>query len=148
VAFSDIAELADRIARPPRAWTPDLLWQAYEIVVSDRVRHSDRHTVTDLVSLLRFALGADDELVPYAERVRERYAGWLAQQEQAGVTFTDSERWWLDKMVEVIAASAGISADDLDAAPFTERGGVDGAVRDLGSRAAKLIDELNSELTA
>jgi type I restriction enzyme R subunit len=148
VAFSDIAELADRIARPPRSWTPDLIWQAYEVVVSDRVRHSDRHTVTDLVSLLRFTLGTDDELVPYAERVRERYQGWLAQQQQAGVSFSDSERWWLDRMVEVIAASAGISADDLDAAPFTERGGVDGAVRDLGPRAGALIDQLNEELTA
>ncbi|WP_040338664.1 DEAD/DEAH box helicase family protein [Candidatus Blastococcus massiliensis] len=148
VAFADIAELADRIARPPRSWTPDLLWQAYEVVVSDKVRHSDRHTVTDLVSLLRFALGTDDELVPYAERVRERYAGWLAQQEQAGGTFTDAERWWLDKMVEVIAASAGIGVDDLDAAPFTERGGADGAVRDLGPRAAALIEQLNQELTA
>ena len=116
--------------------------------MSDRVRHSDRHTVTDLVSLLRFTLGSDDELVPYAERVRERYQGWLAQQEQAGVTFSDSERWWLDRMVEVIAASAGISANDLDAAPFTERGGTDGAIRDLGARAGKLIDELNTELTA
>ncbi|WP_199506333.1 DEAD/DEAH box helicase family protein [Geodermatophilus sp. TF02-6] len=148
VAYADIAELADRIARPPRSWTPDLIWQAYEVVVSDRVRHSDRHTVTDLVSLLRFTLGADDELVPYAERVRERYAGWLAQQEQAGVSFTESERWWLDRMVEVIAASAGISAEDLDAAPFTERGGVDGAVRDLGPRAGTLIELLNTELTA
>ena len=148
VAFADIAELADRIARPPRSWTPDLLWQAYEVVLSDRVRHSDRHTVTDLVSLLRFALGADDELVPYAERVRERYAGWLAQQAQAGVTFSNQERWWLDRMVEVIAVSAGISAEDLDAAPFTERGGVDGAVRDLGPHAEQLIEQLNTELTA
>ena len=148
VAFADIAELADRIARPPRSWTPDLLWQAYEVVVSDKVRHSDRHTVTDQVSLLRFALGTDDELVPYAERVRERYAGWLAQQEQAGGTFSDSERWWLDRMVEVIASPAGISAEDLDAAPFTERGGADGAGRDLGHRAATLIEQLNKDLTA
>ena len=51
-------------------------------------------------------------------------------------------------MVDVIASSAGITADDLDDAPFTERGGIDGALRDLGDRAADLIDELNTELTA
>ena len=51
-------------------------------------------------------------------------------------------------MVDVIASSAGITADDLDDAPFTERGGVDGALRDLGDRAGDLIDELNTELTA
>jgi type I restriction enzyme, R subunit len=50
--------------------------------------------------------------------------------------------------VEVIAVSAGISPDDLDNAPFTERGGVDGAIRDLGPQTATLIDQLNTNLTA
>ncbi|WP_182642114.1 DEAD/DEAH box helicase family protein [Dietzia sp. E1] len=146
--FADIQELADRIARPPHNWTPDIIWDAYAQIDIDRVRKSDRHTMTDLVSLLRFTLGLDDELVPYADLVRERYAGWLTQQEQAGTVFTESERWWLDRMVDVIAASAGISVDDLDMSPFDERGGVDGIVRDLGDRAESLIAELNDELTA
>ncbi|GGM53504.1 type III restriction endonuclease subunit R [Micromonospora sonchi] len=148
ISFADIKELADRIQRPPRNWTIDLIWAAHEAIEASRVRHSDRHTLTDLVSLIRYAIGQDDELVPYAEKIRERYAGWLRQQEQAGVTFTDTERWWLDRMAEVIAASAGISPDDLDNAPFTERGGIDGALRDLGPRTATLIDQLNTELTA
>jgi type I restriction enzyme R subunit len=107
-----------------------------------------RHSLTDLVSLLQYTVGADDELVPYADRVMEKYAAWQAQQEQAGVSFSDVERWWLDRMVSVIASSAGITADDLDEAPFTERGGIDGALRDLGDRAADLLDGLNTELTA
>ena len=148
IAFADIKALADRIQRPPRNWTVDLLWAAYEAVEVDLVRHSDRHTLTDLVSLIRYTIGQDDELVPYADRIRERYAGWLLQQEQVGVRFSQTERWWLDRMVEVMAASAGISADDLDNAPFTERGGIDGAIRDLGPRAADLINRLNMELTA
>ena len=80
--------------------------------------------------------------------VQEKYSGWLAQQAQAGVVFSDSERWWLDHIVSVIASSAGIRVEDLDGAPFNERGGTDGAIRDLGDRAATLIDELNAELTA
>ena len=51
-------------------------------------------------------------------------------------------------MVEVIAASAGVSTEDLDNAPFIERGGADGAIRDLGPQAATLIDQLNTNLTA
>ena len=148
VSFHDIQELADRIARPPYNWTPDLLWDAYVAIEAPNVRHSPAHTLTDLVSLVRYTVGTDDELVPYAELVRERYAAWLAQQQQAGVTFTDTEGWWLDRMVSVIASSAGINTSDLDDAPFTERGGTDGALRDLGDRAADLIDELNTELTA
>ena len=148
IAFTDIQELADRIQRPPHNWTPDIIWAAYEAIDTGRVRHSDRHTLTDLVCLLRYTVGVDEELVPYADRVQERYAGWLAQQEQAGTTFSALERWWLDHMVDVIAASAGITADDLDRAPFTEKGGVDGALRDLGDRAGDLIEELSMELTA
>jgi len=148
VGFADIQELADRISRPPYNWTPDLIWDAYAAVDVDRVRRSDHHTLTDLVSLLRYTVGVDQELVPYADRVRERYAAWLAQQEQAGTSFSLLERWWLDRMVEVIGASAGITAHDLDEAPFTEKGGVDGALRDLGDRAGDLLDQLNTELTA
>lgn len=148
IAFTDIQELADRISRPPHNWTTDIIWNAYEALYANHVRHSDRHTLTDLVSLLRYTVGADDELVPYADRVRERYAGWLAQQKQHGTEFSSNERWWLDRMVEVIAASAGITVEDLDEAPFTERGGVDGALRDLGDHAGDLLCRLDRELTA
>lgn len=148
ITFADVQELADRISRPPLNWTPDVIWTAYEAVSSSGARYGTRRTLTDLISLLRYTLGTDDSLVPYADRVQERYAAWLAQQAQAGTTFTDAERWWLDRMVQVVASSAGISVDDLDEAPFTERGGVDGILRDLGDRAESLIDELNEELTA
>lgn len=74
-------------------WTPDLIWNAYAAIdiayEHPKVHRADRHTVTDLVSLVRFTLGQDDELVPYAKTVQHRYAGWLRQQEQAGATFTD-----------------------------------------------------------
>ena len=59
-------ELAERISRPPHNWTTDFIWAAYETIDVGRVRHSDRHTLTDLVSLLRYTVGLDDELVPYA----------------------------------------------------------------------------------
>ena len=148
VSFEGLRELAERIKRPPYNWTPDVIWTAYEAIEIDRVRRADRHTVTDLVSLVRFALGVEDELVPYADKVRERYAAWLAQQEQAGAVFTDRQRWWLDRIAEVIATSAAVSVDDLDNAPFAERGGVDGALRDLGAEAGTYLEQLNAELPA
>jgi type I restriction enzyme R subunit len=96
-----------------------------------------------LVSLLRFTLGLDAQLVPYAEQVRERYGAWLLQQANQGVVFTEPQRWWLERMVEVIAASAGVAPEDLDESPFTERGGVDGIIRDFGDQAEFYLAELN-----
>ena len=147
VSYDELRELADRIKRPPYGWTPDLLWTAYESLEVDRVKHADRHTVTDLVRLVRFALGREDDLVPYADIVAERYAAWRLQQEQAGAVFTAEQRWWLDRIAETVAESAGVRAEDLDAAPFTERGGVDGALRDLGPGVIGLLEQLDAELT-
>ena len=51
-----------------------------------------------------------------------------------------------DMWAEIVATSTGIT--DLDNAPFTERGGIDGAIRDLGAEAGAYIPVLSAELTA
>ncbi|MEX0159796.1 MULTISPECIES: DEAD/DEAH box helicase family protein [unclassified Microbacterium] len=151
ISFAQIEELKERIARPPHNWTVDLIWNAYlslEVEYRGRPENRDRHGVTDLISLLRLEAGVDNALVPYAEQVEARYANWLTRQEQAGATFTVTQRWWLDKMMQVIASSAELDADDLENAPFDERGGIDGALRDLGDNAGDIIEELSRELAA
>lgn len=148
VPFETIKELADRIARPPHNWTPDMIWAAYEQIDAGRVHHRDKPRLTDVVSLVRFTLGADNELVPFAHTVQQRYAGWLLAQEQAGTRFTATQRWWLDRMADVVSNSASITADDLDEAPFDERGGIDGVLRDFGDNAGEIIESLDQELTA
>jgi type I restriction enzyme R subunit len=152
VSFAELRELAERIKRPPHNWTPDLLWSAYEALEADNdhphVRRSERHTVTDLISIVRYTLAQEDELVPYADLVRERYAGWIAAQEQAGAVFSDAQRWWLDRIADVVAQSNGIAVEDLEKSPFAQRGGVDGALRDLGEQVAPWVEQLNRELSA
>lgn len=64
ISFSDIKELADRIARPPYNWTPDIIWNAWVALDPQFAAKSDNHTLTDLVSLVRFTVGVDDRLVP------------------------------------------------------------------------------------
>lgn len=148
VPFASIEELAERINRPPHNWTVDLIWNAYAAVQVERVKPNDHARLTDLVSLLRYELGEDSDLVPYADLIRTRYDDWLGRQALAGTVFTAPQRWWLDRMADVIANSAGLTDADLDLAPFSERGGVEGVVRDLGTGAGALIADLNAELTA
>jgi type I restriction enzyme R subunit len=148
VAYSELRDLAERIGRPPHRWTVDNLWAAYEAIDPDTVHHSPRHTTTDLVALIRYALGYDNELVPYASTIEDRWANWLAQQAQAGTEFADSEMWWLERIKDVIIQSGNFHTTDLDLPPFTDRGGIDGAIRDLGPGIATVIDHLSRELTA
>jgi type I restriction enzyme R subunit len=73
--YDDIKALAAAIKAPPRAWTPEVLWRAYELLEKSKVRGaSGRRLLTDIVSLVRYALHQDDELVPHAERVHARFA--------------------------------------------------------------------------
>jgi len=148
ITFKELRELADRIAAPPRSWTIDLIWNAYQALEADKVKRTNKHTATDLITLIRYTLEVDRELVPYAVTVEDRYTNWLAQQAQKGVNFTEAQRWWLDRIKDTIIQSASMKVDDLEFAPFKERGGIDGAGRDLGVNAQSWIDDLNRVLAA
>jgi len=148
ITYKEIKELAERIRRPHPTWTVDVLWNAYLALEPTKVRKSAVHTTTDLVSLVRFTLGQMNELVPYAQLVEERYAGWLLQQENLGVKFTDNQKWWLDRIKDAISQSAQFDVKDLEMSPFTERGGTDGVLAELGTSVTSLIDSMNMELAS
>ena len=148
ITYNEIKELAERIKRPNPTWTVNVLWNAYRALEPTRVRKSAVHTTTDLVSLVRFTLGQMNELVPYAQLVEERYAGWLLQQENLGVKFTDNQRWWLDRIKDAISQSAHFDVKDLEMSPFTERGGSSGVEEALGSSVTRIIESMNMELAS
>ncbi|HEX5405483.1 MAG TPA: DEAD/DEAH box helicase family protein, partial [Pseudonocardiaceae bacterium] len=147
-SYALLKDLADRIARPPHAWTPDQLWDAYLTLGKATDRPGVRHGASELVSLMRFELGLDEQLRPYGSVVAERFGAWLSRQEHAGVRFTPDQMWWLERIVEVVASSAEVERADLDESPFTDRGGSLGFERAFGDRAASLLTELDQDLTA
>jgi type I restriction enzyme R subunit len=149
LTFAEIKALADAIQAPPRSWTPESLWRAYEALDRDRVRGAGaKRLLTDMVSLVRFALRQDDHLVPFKERVETRFQEWLAQQANRGRQFTDEQREWLRLIRDHIAASLQIEMDDLDSVPFNQRGGAGKAYQIFGEQLAPLLDELNEALAA
>ncbi|MCU0224968.1 MAG: DEAD/DEAH box helicase family protein [Acidobacteria bacterium] len=149
LSFKDIKALAEAIKAPPRAWTPEKLWRAYETLRKDRVRGvSGKRLLTDIVSLVRFATHKDDELVPFSEQVRTRFDEWMAQQESRGRAFTSEQRRWLEMMRDHIATSLEMTVEDLDYAPFAEAGGRGKAVQVFGEELGELLDELNGVLAA
>jgi type I restriction enzyme, R subunit len=102
--------------------------------------------LTDIVSLVRYALHQDGELVAYPELVSERYETWLLQQENGGRTFTSEQLAWLARIRDHVAASLGITADDFAYTPFVEAGGLGKAGQVFGADLAPLLDELNNVL--
>lgn len=146
--FAQIRELAQALETAPLHWTPRTLWAAYQALDLSKVRGSPQRVLTDLVSIVRYALGLTPELVAYPELVEARFHQWLARQQQNGREFTPEQRRWLDMIRDHVAASLAITTDDFDLSPFVERGGLGRVAQVFGTDLIPLLDELNRELAA
>jgi type I restriction enzyme R subunit len=147
--YADIKALADTIQAPPRAWTPERLWRAYAILNQNKVRGaSGQRLLTDIVSLIRYALHREAELVPYRDQVEERFGIWLADQESRGRVFTPEQRRWLVMMKDHIATSLEVDVGDFDQVPFAQEGGLGKASQVFGPELLKIVLELNEVLAA
>src|SRR5215204_6480823 len=146
LTLEEIRQLADALDDPPYLLDASALWRAYERLESSKVQGaSPQRLLTDIVSLVRFAMGKDDVLEPYPTLVERRFQEWLARHDG---DFTAEQVEWLRMIKEHIAASLTIEPEDFGYAPFSDRGGRLRASRLFGSGLPKLLGELNEELAA
>jgi type I restriction enzyme R subunit len=158
--FEDLKALADAVHAPPRLWSESQLWQAYAALDKTKVKGaSAKRILTDLVSLVRYAMHQENELVPYPERVHANFNAWMAQQvsrhPRAGgdpssptPTFTPEQTHWLEMIRDHIAANLGIEKEDFEYAPFAQQGGIGKVYQLFGDDLPKVLEELNRELAA
>jgi type I restriction enzyme R subunit len=147
--FEEIKALAQLIEKPPYSWKIDRLWEAYAALEKAKVKGASApHILTDLVSLVRFAIHQDNELVPFPDKVNVNFAAWIAQQENGGKKFSDEQRRWLEMIRDHIAANLSIDADDFDYAPFAQQGGLGKVHQVFGDELNGLLEEMNEVLAA
>ncbi len=144
--YEDIKDLASRIEKPPHQWRVDNLWNAYAALEKSKVKGASApHILTDLVSLVRFAMHRDDELVPFPERVNANFEKWMAGHKDK---FTPEQRRWLEMIRDHVAANLSIEADDFDLAPFAQEGGLGKVHQVFGDSLDTILEELNGVLAA
>jgi type I restriction enzyme R subunit len=149
LTFEAVQELAEAIEKPPYLWNESQLWQAYAALEKSKVRGAGgKRILTDLVSLVRFAMHQENELVPFPERVNANFRVWLAEQEQAGRQFTDDQRRWLEMIRDHIAGSLGIEADDFELSPFAQAGGLGRVYQLFGEDLGPVLEDLARALVA
>ncbi|MFE9797413.1 DEAD/DEAH box helicase family protein [Streptomyces goshikiensis] len=145
--YAALQELALEIRRPHFAWTPKVLWTYYEDLGAAAHSPGREAGVPDLISLIRYELGVDEELRPYRETVEERFEAWLLKQGQAGAAFSEEQLWWLRSIRDVVASDVGISTKEFNAEPFKGKGGGRGFQHAFPGRDVRsLLSELNREL--
>jgi len=149
ITYEEIRYLAEAIEKPPYNLTPELVWRAYEQLEKSKVRGAGpQKLLTNIISLIRFAVGESDVLEPFLETVNHRFNNWLAQQEKLGKEFPPEQIEWLAMIKDHIAASLRIEMEDFEYAPFYEKGGPVKVYQLFGNDLGWILDELNERLAA
>jgi type I restriction enzyme R subunit len=149
LTYEEIKQLAESIKKPPYFLTPEVIWQAYEQLEKSKVRGAGpQKLLTNIISLMRFALEKSDVLEPFSDMVDRRFNDWLAQQEGLGKRFSPEQMEWLTMIKEHIATSLSIGIDDFEMAPFNQRGGAVKIYQLFGQQLNGILEELNERLAA
>src|SRR5260370_5260691 len=97
--------------------------------------------LTNLVRLVRYAVRQEEVSVRQREVANARFARWLSEQETRGRRFTPEQRQWLEAIRDHVAANLDVEADDLDFAPFSQRGGLGKASLLFGDQLGRVLSE-------
>lgn len=147
ITFEDIKTLADAIRKPPYNLTPEILWNAFEQLEKAKVKGAGAvKLLTNMISLIRFAVGQAETLEPFPEIVDRKFHSWLAKQNDLGKGFTSEQEQWLNMIKEHISTSLSVEMDDFDNPPFFDRGGRYKAYTLFGEKLEPILTELNKEL--
>ena len=101
--------------------------------------------MTDLVSLVRYALNQENELVPFPEKVDANFKTWLAQQEKE---FDREQILWLEMIKDHIAGNLSIDTGDFEYSPFVQEGGLGKFYQLFGEKVNVLLEKLSGQLAA
>ena len=130
----------DKLTRPMLCWTksPPM-----------RLKTHNRASLTALVSLIRRACGIDKVLKPFDTTIDENFKNWIFKQ-NAGKhnRFTPEKMDWLGELKNHVVNSYHIEIEDLDYAPFDEKGGRGRMFQLFGAEMNDIINELNEVLAA
>lgn len=149
LSYQQIKELAEAIERPPHKFSTDQLWLAFKNLENSRVRNmGPQKLLTNIISLIRFALGREAVLEPFIDTVEHRFEKWLEHQQSSGRSFSTEQIEWLNLIKKHIAANLAVEMEDFEYAPFSQKGGPLKASQVFGQDLQKILKELSEVLAA
>ena len=144
LTYQQVQQLAQAIEEPPYNFTAQELWHAYERLDQSKVKGAaPDELLTDIISLVRFAIGDTATLEPYKDTVDRRFREWLADQEGS---FSDEQMAWLEMIKDHIATSLHIEMEDFENIPFQAKGGAIKLYELFGDALDTILKTLNEQL--
>ena len=150
LTYAAIKELAQKLTDPPHYLTTADVWQAYKRLDAAKVKGAPvDQQLTEIVSLVRYALGQDSVLEPFGTKVEQRFNLWLGREKNAGRAYSDEQLTWLRTIANFIAANAEIGPRDFMEVPsLADKGGILKARELFGTDLDGVLDDLQGALVA
>jgi type I restriction enzyme R subunit len=148
VTYAMIKDVLKKLTEDRPRLAPLTVWRAYAHL-DDYKGSNPASDLTALVALIRRVTGLDETLTRHSERVRRSFQNWVLKRHSgAGEKFTEEQMDWLRMIRDHLATSFTIERDDLDMAPFDNKGGMGQMYALFGDRMDKVMTEMNEALSA
>jgi type I restriction enzyme R subunit len=149
LTYQSLQELRDAMMRPPWLLQPLSLWSAYRRLQGDKVRGNPAKVLTDIVALVRFAIGSVEALAPLSMDMAGRFNLWLGREKRAGRDYTQAQLAWLEAIRDHLSANIELDLADLQDLPqFSQRGGIIAARVAFGAGLDQVIEDVTQALVA
>ncbi len=139
---NNLKELEEALQQHSSSLSRESLWLVYKNRSSERVQGGTEQR-TDLISLLRFAMGYNLFLEPFSATVNRNFEEWLD-----GKDFSVEQREWLEMVRDHIATSLDIQMSDFELAPFAELGNGAKVYELFGDALDNMLTDLTKKLVS
>lgn len=147
LTYEKIRDLSEKMqmAHPPLSTIE--LWRAYELIEKDRVKKvkDPAKLLTNLVQLVRFAIGTDDILDDFETVANQRFNLWIGRELKRGVNYTETQKEWLELIKNYIVANVYIESKDIQDA-MADKGGIFKAKQLFGQELETILEDLSLAL--
>ena len=134
--------LEDALLQHSNSLSRESLWVAYRRRSPESVR-GDTEQRTDLISLVRFAMGYNLFLEPFSATVNRNFEKWLD-----GRDLNSEQHEWLEMIRDHIATSLDIRMSDFEYTPFAEHGNGAKVYELFGDDLDDLLKDLTKKLVS
>ena len=138
----DLKILEEALLQHSNSLSRESLWLAYKRRSPENVRGRTEQC-TDLISLVRFAMGYHLFLEPFSVTVNRNFEEWLD-----GKHFSAEQHKWLERVRDHIATSLDIQMSDFEYTPFAEHGNGAKVYELFGDALDNMLTDLTEKLVS
>lgn len=147
LTYEKIKELSNKLATEIPPLEVVGIWNAYKLIEQDKVKNTQdpEKLLTNLVQLVRFAIGQDEVLEDFSSVANSRFELWKGRQIKRGIEFTKEQKELLTIIKDYIVANAYVNTEDMQDA-LSDQGGIFKARQVFGQDLDSILDDLSLAL--